>query len=80
MTVSANSDVGTTLGASAHLIPQVSLGIKALDDIASTSIFLDLDASLGLQGSIASANPQLCLAGNANINVGVCVGVFLWPL
>jgi hypothetical protein len=72
VTFSANPDVGATLGASAHLIPQVSLGISALDGVASTSVFLDLDASLGLQGSIASAaNPQPCLAGNADINVGV---------
>ena len=70
MTFSANSDVGATLGASAHLIPQVSLGLKALG--ASASVSLDLDASLGLQGSIASvANPQPCLTGNADINVGV---------
>jgi hypothetical protein len=69
---SANPNVGATLGASAHLIPQVSLGINALDGAASASIFLDFDASLGLQGSIASAaNPQPCLAGNANINVGI---------
>jgi hypothetical protein len=72
VTFSANSDVGATLGASAHLIPQVSLGVNALDGKASASVFLDLDASLGLQGSISSvANPQPCLAGNADINVGV---------
>ena len=74
MTFSANPDVGATLGASAHLIPQVSLGIKALDGVASASVFLDFDASLGLQGTISSvANPQPCLAGNADINVGVGV-------
>ncbi|KAF8502656.1 hypothetical protein F5888DRAFT_1110589 [Russula emetica] len=72
VTFSANPDVGATLGATAHLIPQVSLGINALDGVASASVFLDLDASLGLQGSISSAaNPQPCLAGNADINVGV---------
>jgi hypothetical protein len=72
VTFSADPDVGATLGASAHLIPQVSLGVKALGGIASTSIFVDLDASLGLQGTISSAaNPQPCLAGNADINVGV---------
>ena len=72
MTFSANPDVGATLGATAHLIPQVSLGVKALDGIASASVFLNLDASLGLQGSISSAtNPQPCLSGNAEINVAV---------
>ena len=72
MTFSANPDVGATLGATAHLIPQVSLGVKALDGVASASVFLNLDASLGLQGSISSAsNPQPCLSGNAEINVAV---------
>ena len=72
MTFNANPDVGATLGATAHLIPQVSLGVKALDGIASASVFLNLDASLGLQGSISSAaNPQPCLSGNAEINVAV---------
>ena len=72
VTFSANPDVGATLGATAHLIPQVSLGINALDNAASASVFLDFDASLGLQGNVSSvANPQPCLSGNAEINVGV---------
>lgn len=72
MTFSADPNVGATLGASAHLIPQVSLGLNALDGVASATVSLDLDTSLGLQGSIASAaNPQPCLTGNADINVGV---------
>ncbi|KAN0123083.1 hypothetical protein V8E52_003036 [Russula decolorans] len=72
VTFSANPDVGATLGASAHLIPQVSLELNALDGAASTSVFLDLDASLGLQGNVSSVtNPQPCLSGNAEINVGV---------
>jgi hypothetical protein len=72
VTFSANSDVGATLGASAHLVPQVSLGISALGGVASATVFLDLDASLGLQGNVSNvANPQPCLSGNADINVGV---------
>ena len=71
VTFSANPDVGATLGASAHVIPQVSLELSALDGAASTSVFLDLDASLGLQGNVSATNPQPCLSGNAEINVGV---------
>jgi hypothetical protein len=72
VTFSATPDVGATLDASAHLIPQVSLGLNALGGAASASVFLDFDASLGLQGSVSSAaNPQPCLSGNADINVGV---------
>ncbi len=72
MAFSANPDVGATLDASAHLIPQISIGISALGGKASTSIFLDLDASLDFNASVASAaNPQPCVAGSADINVGV---------
>lgn len=72
MTFSANPNVGATLGASAHLIPQVSLGVNALGGVAKADIFLNLDASLGLQGSISSAtNPQPCLSGDADISVNV---------
>jgi hypothetical protein len=72
VTFSANPDVGKTLGVSAHFIPEVSLGINALDGLASASVFLDLDASLGPQVTIASgADPQPCMSGNADINVGV---------
>ena len=72
MTFSANPDVGATLGASAHLTPQVSLELSALDGAASASVFLDFDASLGLQGNVSSVtNPQPCLSGSADINVGV---------
>jgi hypothetical protein len=68
-----------------NLIPQVSLGLNALVGAASASVFLDLDASLGLrcgQGSVSSAaNPQPCLSGNTDINVtmgaqGFVVGFF----
>jgi hypothetical protein len=72
---SANPDVGATLSASAHLIPKVSLDLNVLSGAVSGSVFLNVDASLGLQGSIAAsvsgANPQQCLSGNADINVGV---------
>jgi hypothetical protein len=72
VTFSANPDVGATLGATAHLIPQVSLGLNALDGVASASVFLNLDAALGLQGNVSNvANPQPCLSGNAEISVNV---------
>ncbi|KAF8502657.1 hypothetical protein F5888DRAFT_1800191 [Russula emetica] len=72
VTFSANPDVGATLGATAHLIPQVSLGLNALDGAASASVFLNLDGALGLQGNVSNvANPQPCLSGNAEISVNV---------
>lgn len=72
LTFSASPGGGATLGATAHLVPQVSLGLKALDGIASASVFLNFDGSLGLQGNVTSGtNPQPCLTGNAEINVEV---------
>jgi hypothetical protein len=67
VTFSANSDAGATVNASASLFLLVNLGLNALNGTANANVSLDLDASLGLQGS---ANPQLCLTGNADINVG----------
>ena len=72
MTFSANPDVSATLGATAHLIPQVNLGLNALDNTTSASVYLNFDASLGLQGNVSSTKkPQPCLSGNAEINVEV---------
>ncbi|KAF8496243.1 hypothetical protein F5888DRAFT_418349 [Russula emetica] len=71
VTFSANN--GSTLDASTHFIPQIFLGISVLGS-AHASVFLDFDASLGLQGSISSAKAskqQPCLAANADINVSV---------
>ncbi|KAF8502608.1 hypothetical protein F5888DRAFT_1607712 [Russula emetica] len=70
VTFNASFNSGATLNASAHLIPQVSLGINALSGAASANISLDFDASLGLQGTVSpAANSQPCLSGNAQINV-----------
>ena len=58
------------LGLTAHLIPQVNLGLSALFNTTSASVYLYFDASLGLQGSVSSGKkPQSCLSGNAGINV-----------
>ena len=58
------------LGLTAHLIPQVNLGLSALFNTTSASVYLYFDASLGLQGSVFSGKKsQSCLSGNAGINV-----------
>ena len=72
MTFNADTDASATLGATAHLTPQVSIGLNAFGSKkVSASVFLNFDASLGLQGNVSTANPQPCLAGNAEINIGV---------
>lgn len=70
MKFSDNPDVGAALGLAAHLIPQVNIGLNALENTASASVYLNFDASLGLQGSASSTKkPQPCLTGKAEINV-----------
>lgn len=65
------ADVASTFEATAHLIPQINVGLSALD-IASTSVFLNLDASADFTASTTSiANPQPCVTASTDINVGV---------
>ena len=72
MKFSDNPDVGAALGLAAHVIPQVNIGLNALENTASASVYLNFDASLGLQGSASSTKkPQPCLSGKAEINVEV---------
>lgn len=70
MTFSANTDVGTTLSATAHLIPQINVGLNTLDNTTSANVTLNFDASLGIQGNVSSSK-KLCLTGNAETNVEV---------
>ena len=66
------ADVGSTFEATAHLIPQIDVGLSALNGIASTSVFLNLDASADFTASTTSvANPQPCVTASSDINVGV---------
>ena len=66
------ADIGSTFEATAHLIPQIDVGISALNGIASTDVFLNLDASADFTASTTSiANPQPCVTVSSNINVGV---------
>jgi hypothetical protein len=56
--------------ATAHLIPQIDVGLSALHGIASTSVFLKLDASTNFTAfSTSLANP--CVTASTDINVGV---------
>lgn len=69
---SSLADIGSTFEATAHLIPQIDVGISVLGDIASASVFMDLDASADFTASTTStASPQPCVTASADINVGV---------
>ena len=72
ITTSPLSDIGSTFEATAHLIPQIDVGLNALHGIASTSVFLNLDASADFTASTTSVtNPQPCVTASTDINVGV---------
>jgi hypothetical protein len=61
VTFSGNPDVGATFTATGHLIPQLEVGLSALGGVASTSVFVNLDASadFSVATSTASANTTL---------------------
>ncbi|KAF8502654.1 hypothetical protein F5888DRAFT_1607718 [Russula emetica] len=66
------ADIGSTFEATAHLIPQIDVGLSALNGIASTSVFLNLDASADFTASTTSVtDPQPCVTASTDINVGV---------
>jgi hypothetical protein len=72
VTTSPLSDIGSTFEATAHLIPQIDVGISALHGIASTTVFLNLDASADFTATTTSVtNPQPCVTASSDINVGV---------
>ncbi|KAJ3886089.1 hypothetical protein GG344DRAFT_58099 [Lentinula edodes] len=52
LTLSVTPSVKSTGSLTAHLIPSLNLGIQALDNIASATVFLDLDASATMQLSL----------------------------
>ena len=74
VTITTNplADIGATFDATAHLIPEITVGLSALHGIVSTGVFLNLDASADFTASITSVtNPQPCVTASADINVGV---------
>ncbi|KAJ3872837.1 hypothetical protein F5051DRAFT_381795 [Lentinula edodes] len=52
LTLSVTPSVKSTGSLTAHLIPSLNLGIQALDNVASATVFLDLDASATMQLSL----------------------------
>ncbi len=72
MTITTSPDVGSTFEATAHLIPQIDVGLSALLGIESASVFLNLDASADFTASTTSIeSPQPCVTASTDINVGV---------
>ena len=66
------SDVGATFEATAHLVPQIDVGLSALHGIVSSTVFLNLDASADFTATITDIeNPHPCVTASSDINVGV---------
>jgi hypothetical protein len=72
VTFSGNPDVGATFTVTGHLIPQLEVGLSALGGAASTSVFVNLDASadFGVATSTAS-DAQACASANTTLDVGI---------
>jgi len=63
------TDAGASVSVTGHLIPQVDIGLSAFGGIASSTVFLNLDASIGLN---VSANEDGC-GGNDTAAAQACV-------
>ncbi|KAI9437319.1 hypothetical protein H4582DRAFT_339196 [Lactarius indigo] len=83
VTVSAGPDItdaGASVSVTGHLIPQIDIGLSALGGLASTTVFLNLDASASLKVSagadgsraVPARGAQACV--NADTELAVNVG------
>jgi hypothetical protein len=72
VTFSGNPDVGATFTATGHLIPQLEVGLSALGGVASSSVFVNLDAAVDFGVATSTANDaQACASANTTLNVNV---------
>ncbi|KAF8266395.1 hypothetical protein EI94DRAFT_1803173 [Lactarius quietus] len=76
------TDAGASVGVTGHLIPQIDIGLSAFGGIASSTVFLNLDASMGLNVSASAdecdgnnaatpAGPQACVDANTELAVNI---------
>ncbi|KAF7292065.1 hypothetical protein MIND_01232600 [Mycena indigotica] len=66
LTLSVQPSIKTSGTVSGHLIPQLTLGLNAFSGIAKAQVYLNLDASTGIDLSLsASANASTGTSGNA---------------
>ncbi|KAH9053109.1 hypothetical protein EDB87DRAFT_291780 [Lactarius vividus] len=86
VSVSASPDItdaGASVSVTGHLIPQIDIGLSALGGIASTTVFLNLDASASLNVSAGAdgsrgdntaapaGGAQACVDANTELAVNV---------
>lgn len=84
VSVSAGSnitDVGASMNVTGHLIPRIDIGLSALGGTLSTTVFLNLDASAGLNVSVnadGSDNTATSVEGTkacVDANTGLAVNI-----
>ena len=72
VTASTNPDVGLTFEATGHLIPQFDIGLTAFSGVASSTIFVNLDASTDFTISTSTEDiTEACANASTTLNVGV---------
>jgi len=72
VTASTNPDVGLTLKATGHLIPEFDIGLTAFGGVASSTVFVKLDASTAFTIATSTADiTQACASASTTLNVGV---------
>lgn len=72
VTASTNPDVGLTFKATGHLIPEFDIGLSAFGGVASSTVFVKLDASTAFTIATSTADiTQACASASTTLDVGV---------
>ena len=74
VTVSASPDIadsGASVSVTGHLVPQIDISLSAFGGIVSSSVFLNLDASMDLSVTADSSDSQACVDASAELAVNV---------
>jgi hypothetical protein len=74
VTVAAGPNItkeGASVSVTGHLIPQVDIGLSAFGNVASSTVFLNLDASMDLSVSTNSGGEQACVGASTELAVNI---------
>ena len=74
VTVSASpniTDASASVSVTGHLIPQIDIGLSAFGGIVSSSVFLNLDASMDLSVTADNGDAQACVDASTELAVNI---------
>ncbi|KAN0134690.1 hypothetical protein V8E53_007475 [Lactarius tabidus] len=74
VTVTAGPNIteeGASVSVTGHLIPQVDIGLSAFGNVASSTVFLNMDASMDLSVSANSGDAQACVDASTELAVNI---------